>query len=183
MGQNAAHLRSLAAQMAADGPEGMKCYYCKVPTAATIEHVQPRAGGGRSLLNNLVLACPYCNTHKSTRDVEEFYASGDWKLVHPPLPATVQELLATKFGWQGETQLKTGSPHARLEISDKWVLLLIRPGRKYPWTKINLGAPDNPRVVAGSYDFLRRHYTPKTPKDPHPMMSKLWGDRPRLEDI
>jgi len=159
----------------------MCCHYCGVPTAATIEHVHPQAQGGRSKMYNLVLACPYCNTRKSTRDVEEFKASGRWQLTQPPLPDNVEELLKQFFGWKPETgaQVLTGSPHSRLELRTKEqaVVLLVRPGRKYPWTETNLGRPDNPKVVGAAYDFLARHYTPPTPKEPHPMMQKLWGER------
>ena len=188
MSKNPAHLRSLAAQMS---DKGMRCDYCGVPTLATIEHVHPQAAGGRSKMHNLVLACPYCNTRKSTTDAEVFRASGKWKLRHPPLPATVQEMLAMYFGWpdanaiaDDSNQVLTNSPHARFEIreQDDAALILIRPGRKYDWHLTNLGSLSNPKVVAAAYDFLARHYTPVEPKDPPPNSGKLWKERePLLE--
>ena len=49
-----------------------RCEYCKMHQSlqgATfhIEHILPRARGGRSELDNLALACPSCNLHKSDR--------------------------------------------------------------------------------------------------------------------
>lgn len=178
MGKDASHLRALAADMSDDG---MRCFYCKVPTAATIEHVHPQAKGGRSKMHNLVLACNYCNTRKSTMDVEEFIESGRWRLKHPPLPATTEEMLAQFFGWHpGMKHLRTGSPHARLKIKDGNVLIEVRPGRRYKWTVFNLGAPDNPKVVSASYDFLKRHYTPPEPKLPPEVHRRLWSERKNL---
>ena len=49
-----------------------RCEYCKMHQSlqgATfhVEHVIPRAHGGTSELDNLALACPSCNLHKSDR--------------------------------------------------------------------------------------------------------------------
>lgn len=49
-----------------------RCEYCRMHQSiqgATfhIEHVIPRSIGGADDLNNLVLACPSCNLHKSNR--------------------------------------------------------------------------------------------------------------------
>jgi hypothetical protein len=168
-------LRGLAAR----NPEGMVCYYCKVPTAATIEHMDARAEGGKSKLDNLVLACPYCNTRKSTRSAQEFIESKRFELIHPELPDDAFSLMRENFGWVGG-DLLTNSPHSRVRVKDDYILLLIRPNRKYPWTIINLGYYRNPKVVSATYDFLARHYTPKKPKQVHQMHKNLFGERKKL---
>jgi hypothetical protein len=161
MAPSNAHLRDLAAFA-----DGMRCAYCQVPTAATIEHVNPRAKGGESYLTNLVLACPLCNSRKSTGDAEEFRASGRWRLEYPDdLPADLREMLRTYFGWEsGMPYLRTGSPHARLRIKQNFCLLEIRPGKGYDWEIVNLGSANHPAVSKAAYDFLKRHFTPAEPK-------------------
>jgi hypothetical protein len=165
MGQKLDHLRGLAAQ-----ESGMNCIYCRVPTAATIEHLNPRVRGGRSEINNLALACPLCNTRKGTKDVQQFIDSGRWKLEYPDdLPETVLGVTSKYFGWAGETgHLRTGSPHARLKLYQQQCLLEIRPGKRYPWTIVNLGPADHRLVAKASYDFLQRHFTPDQPKEYKP---------------
>jgi hypothetical protein len=59
---------SRAVRARADG----RCQYCLMHESlqgATfhIEHVIPQSKGGRSDLENLVLACPGCNLHKASR--------------------------------------------------------------------------------------------------------------------
>lgn len=58
-----------------------KCFYCQSPISlnhqdrlsyATIDHVQPRSGGGNDKLGNLVLACWGCNQAKSDMDIVDF---------------------------------------------------------------------------------------------------------------
>lgn len=51
---------------------GQRCEYCRMHQAlqgATfhIEHILPRSRGGSDDLDNLALACPRCNLHKSDR--------------------------------------------------------------------------------------------------------------------
>lgn len=51
---------------------GGRCQYCMMHESlqgATfhVEHIIPRSKGGRSDLENLVLACPGCNLHKASR--------------------------------------------------------------------------------------------------------------------
>jgi hypothetical protein len=64
---------------------GGLCWYCgaqlycpgeadsefKKPFVFTTDHVHPRSHGGRGRANK-VPACKYCNSHKSSRSVEEF---------------------------------------------------------------------------------------------------------------
>ena len=51
---------------------GGRCEYCRmhqVLQGATfhVEHVTPRSRGGQTEIENLALACPSCNLHKSDR--------------------------------------------------------------------------------------------------------------------
>jgi hypothetical protein len=162
MSQDASGLRAIAAKL--NGGK-MVCHYCGCPTAATIEHVHPRHHGGHSWLDNLVLACPYCNQRKSTREVEEFVASGDWKLAVPELPDTLSEMLRVNFGWdEGTGKVRTSSSNSQLEVREDRVAALVRPGKKYEWTRTLIGARDDPAVIAAAWVFLKRHHTPKTPK-------------------
>jgi hypothetical protein len=46
-----------------------RCEYCRipydfVPDPFEVEHIIPKAKGGKSRLNNLAMACPACNGHK-----------------------------------------------------------------------------------------------------------------------
>ncbi len=48
---------------------GGRCEYCHtldgfVPDSFAVEHILPRAKGGRTRLQNLALSCPACNGHK-----------------------------------------------------------------------------------------------------------------------
>lgn len=66
--------------------QGGRCVYCQSsmvlkfgdakfmpPNLATFDHVVPLSkGGGGASANNLVLACRRCNSHKSSKPVEEF---------------------------------------------------------------------------------------------------------------
>jgi 5-methylcytosine-specific restriction endonuclease McrA len=47
------------------------CAYCGQPGANTVDHVQPRSKGGRSVWTNLVASCKECNNRKRDRTPEE----------------------------------------------------------------------------------------------------------------
>lgn len=149
-------LRALAAQF-----DGMQCYYCKVPTAATIEHVKAFSEGGKTHISNLKVACPYCNTKKGKMSVEDFIESKRWKMPPlDPLPESVRALLFERYNYQnGQGIIQTTSIHSRLKLKGDLVYIEVRAGKKYPWQEIKLGKETNPGVVAASYDFLERHYT------------------------
>lgn len=65
---------------------GDQCYYCRIPVwmdvagpddphwqrSATIDHVVPLAEGGTNDLDNLVLACKWCNNHKGSTPEDHF---------------------------------------------------------------------------------------------------------------
>ena len=51
--------------------DGYRCAYCGRSGALTLDHVLPRAQGGRSTWTNLVAACQPCNAAKGDRSPEE----------------------------------------------------------------------------------------------------------------
>ncbi len=49
-----------------------KCFYCHTATGTMeIEHITPRAKGGITAINNLVLACRQCNIAKGTQSITD----------------------------------------------------------------------------------------------------------------
>lgn len=54
--------------------QGGCCAYCGTPLFANyhIDHVVPISRGGPDKLDNLALACPWCNQSKNNKTVEEF---------------------------------------------------------------------------------------------------------------
>ena len=51
---------------------GNRCEYCRSPAlfatqTFALDHIIPRSKGGKSILDNLALACTGCNSHKHTR--------------------------------------------------------------------------------------------------------------------
>jgi 5-methylcytosine-specific restriction endonuclease McrA len=59
------------------GRDGDRCFYClKSGIVLTVDHVIPVARGGRSTLDNLVLACTRCNSSKRDLLPMEAVAAG-----------------------------------------------------------------------------------------------------------
>lgn len=152
--------------------DGYRCYLCGVPTGATLEHVSARAEHARvgaarpSRLENLRLACPFCNSTKGDRPVEDFLEKELWRIMPPAdLPQDSRAMLLKFFGWELESgYVQTGTPNAKLELKDGIVAVLIRAGVRDRWHRLELGAEANDRVAYAAWDFLRRHSTPPTPK-------------------
>lgn len=76
------------------------CAYCSRP-AGTVDHVVPRARGGRSSWENLVACCSPCNVRKGDKTLEQL----GWKLTTTPqAPAQhmwlPQELDAPYESWR-----------------------------------------------------------------------------------
>lgn len=140
--------------------DGMRCVYCKVPTAATLEHVNPRSVSHDHSADNLRLACPLCNSTKGDEDIASWTARKGWLLDPPPaLPGSVTAMLRDMYepGYTGG-YYTTGSTNSRVHVARGRCTLEVRPGRGYPWERVILGAEDHPLVVRATYDFLRRHY-------------------------
>lgn len=160
--------------------DGYFCFYCRVPTAATIEHVEARNNGGSYHAENLVIACPRCNSTKGDRTVEEFLASGGQRLQVPEeLPKTVHEMVLICFGSNvKEGFVMTGTPNSRLQIKDEQAIAWVRAGRGDEWRLFVLGPVDSAKVAAASWDFLTRHHTPPKPRKPRPP-KQAFKNRPR----
>jgi len=64
------------------------CMYCGVvfhPSKLTLDHIVPRAQGGKDSWSNLVAACGVCNRRKADRTPEE----AGMKLIHKPRAASI----------------------------------------------------------------------------------------------
>ena len=79
-----------------------RCQYCLMHESlqgATfhVEHIIPQCQGGRSDLENLVLACPGCNLHKASRITAIDPATGEYvRLFHP-----IRQLWSDHFRFNG----------------------------------------------------------------------------------
>lgn len=51
-----------------------RCYYCDTPVFGTyhLDHKQPLSRGGADRLENLCVACPFCNNSKKDKTEQEF---------------------------------------------------------------------------------------------------------------
>lgn len=145
--------------------DGYRCFYCRVPTAATIEHTEALstsdAGARPSQLEKLRIACPFCNSAKGDEEIESFVAREGWKLDLPKdLPGDVKQMVRKHFRvpTDGET-IPTGSTNSRLRFVKGVAVAEVRPHKSEPWQKIPLGPENHPKVVAACWLFLRRHNT------------------------
>ena len=123
--------RAEAYRQLVDGRADGACEYCRLLQAATgvtfhIEHVQPRAQGGRTALNNLALSCPGCNLAKAdsttgtdasgrTQPLFNPRAYSPWLLgwhLHFALDRTSGRILArTPIGEATVRTLRMNDPH------------------------------------------------------------------------
>ena len=74
--------------------DGMKCVYCGVSNVRlTIDHIVPKAKGGKSTFENTVAACKPCNNKKGSKSCSEsrMYPKTN---VHSP---TISEFLMIKM--------------------------------------------------------------------------------------
>lgn len=104
-----------------------RCEYCMTPEAyapqaLSVEHILPRAGGGKSSSENLGLSCQGCNNHKFTRirgvdPVTEQMTA----LFHPR-----QHVWREHFAWLPDARRLIGlTPTGRATVE---LLRLNRPG-------------------------------------------------------
>ena len=75
-----------------------ECQYCGTRKELTIDHVIPRAKGGKDSWINLVTACKKCNTKKGDYTPEE----AQMPLVKKPLKPSYAIFLKDHFNGQGE---------------------------------------------------------------------------------
>lgn len=71
--------------------DGHSCAYCG-KYADTIDHVIPRAAGGRSTYENCVAACTHCNRKKSNKFLHDL----GWSLNFKPTAPSLYENLLNK---------------------------------------------------------------------------------------
>lgn len=82
---------------------GNRCEYCHLPQGTQVatfpvDHIAPKALGGETLLDNLALACPRCNTLKWTHVEATDPASGEAvSIFHPQ-----KQVWAEHFRWSDE---------------------------------------------------------------------------------
>jgi 5-methylcytosine-specific restriction endonuclease McrA len=85
-----------------------RCQYCgdrKATHELTFDHVVPRAQGGRTAWENIVMACVDCNTRKADRTPEQAGMMLARRPVRPPwLPVftmVLQQVVAIPPEWRG----------------------------------------------------------------------------------
>ena len=79
----------------AHAKHGGKCHYCEKPVPAdslSIDHVEPKILGGKSHLQNLVVACKPCNAAKRHMVVEAYHPNAGKKWLMA-MQKTIEERL------------------------------------------------------------------------------------------
>jgi 5-methylcytosine-specific restriction endonuclease McrA len=86
--------------------DNFTCQYCgEKPQKLEVEHVVPRAHGGRNRWENVVTACRRCNAHKRDRTPEQ----AGMKLLSKPFAPTRLAMIASRGNVEWE-QFLIGSP-------------------------------------------------------------------------
>ena len=97
-----------------------RCAYCQtsealIATRFEMDHIQPRSTGGETCFENLCLACPHCNRHKSDRETFRDPESHQTvSLFHPQ-----QQVWQKHFVWNEDSSVLLGltaSGRATLEV-------------------------------------------------------------------
>lgn len=179
-GSTWAAMREIASQLAG----GPFCAWCGVPSLATIDHVQARTAGGGHGFDNLRVCCPYCNSRKGNRPLEQFLSEEGFKLDKPAdLPVVTREMLVREFGWDHASgEVSTASSNSKLLVEAGEVFCLVRARKQDEWIRVRLGPIDRRAVTQAAWDFLKRHHTPATPQRKKPtkqMMAKSAAKKKR----
>jgi hypothetical protein len=82
---------------------GNRCEYCQLSQAGQeaafhVDHVVPRAAGGRTTPDNLALACVSCSLHKAAKQIAVDPESGE----QAPLFNPRTQAWGDHFRWEGE---------------------------------------------------------------------------------
>jgi hypothetical protein len=77
-----------------------------------IEHITPQSRGGRTLIDNLALACPACNLHKSDRVLAHDPETGQ----QVPLFNPRVDVWSEHFHWEGYS-IRARTPIGRALIN------------------------------------------------------------------
>ena len=76
--------------------DGHACQYCGAKANLTLDHVLPRARGGKDTWENLVTACVRCNNKKGDRQPDECHMALS-RMPKPPRPLEVTHELWNKI--------------------------------------------------------------------------------------
>jgi 5-methylcytosine-specific restriction endonuclease McrA len=85
---------------------GFSCEYCQLPQEYQeaifhIDHVSPRSAGGKTVLDNLAVACVTCSLRKGDRvEAEDQLTSAKYPLFHPRT-----DVWSDHFAWGKEWRL------------------------------------------------------------------------------
>jgi HNH endonuclease len=120
------------------------CAYCHTSEALTVaifefEHIVPRSAGGKTVFENLCLACPTCNRYKANRqNVLDPITKEVVSLFHPHL-----QVWKEHFVWgENATELTGCTPAGRVTIL---ALKMNRPQLirvRRMWVKMGEHPPD-----------------------------------------
>ncbi len=95
------------------------CAYCRTAEFLTVttfefEHIIPRSADGKTVFENLCLACPSCNRYKASRQTAlDSITQQEVALFHPHL-----QFWADHFAWSNEsTEISGLTPVGRATIS------------------------------------------------------------------
>lgn len=94
------------------------CEYCAslasyAPQSFTVEHITPRSKGGETILENLALSCPGCNSHKYNKTQGYDPESGQPAPLYHPRQQNWRE----HFAWSFDYSIITGlTPTGRATI-------------------------------------------------------------------
>jgi len=95
-----------------------RCEYCRAPESFatqsfTIDHVHPRAAGGKGTLDNLAWACFGCNAHKHAAiEAGDRETGRTVRLYHPR-----RDIWEEHFRWgEGNTRVEGKTPLGRATI-------------------------------------------------------------------
>ena len=85
------------------------CAYCHtahalMPVTFECEHIIPRSAGGKTVFENLCLACPMCNRYKSNRQlVPDPQTEEKVLLFHPHLQASFSPVVFVFVSFKNES--------------------------------------------------------------------------------
>jgi hypothetical protein len=103
------------------------------------EHIVPRVAGGETIFENLCFACPFCNRHKSNRQMVVDPDSGERVAIFHPQ----QQTWTDHFAWnQTQTELIGLTAVGRATIAG---LQMNRPALvrvRAMWVKLGEHPPD-----------------------------------------
>jgi len=95
-----------------------RCAYCQTPEELTVttfevDHITPSSAEGETTLDNLCLACPFCNRHKGKR-----HSATDPETGHSvPLYHPRRHKWSVHFAWSNDTSQIVGlTPTGRATV-------------------------------------------------------------------